>query len=85
MLENVLLVEGLKHNLISISQLCDKGYKVCFYANSCEVSCLESNEIKLIGNRVGNVYIIYLDLSLTSIENCLASTITQNTWFGIID
>ena len=27
-IENVLLVDGLKHNLISISQLCDIGYKV---------------------------------------------------------
>ena len=27
-IENVLLVRGLKHNLLSISQLCDKGYKV---------------------------------------------------------
>jgi len=26
-IHNVLLVEGLKHNLISISQLCDKGCK----------------------------------------------------------
>jgi len=27
-IENVLLVEGLKHNLLSVSQLCDKGYLV---------------------------------------------------------
>ena len=27
-IENVLLVNGLKHNLLSISQLCDKGFKV---------------------------------------------------------
>ena len=30
LIENVCLVENLKHNLISISQLCDKGYKVAF-------------------------------------------------------
>lgn len=29
-IENVLFVEGLKHNLISISQLCDKCYRVIF-------------------------------------------------------
>ena len=28
LIENVLLVDGLKHNLLSISQLCDKGFKV---------------------------------------------------------
>ena len=29
-IENVLFVKGLKHNLLSISQLCDKGMKVIF-------------------------------------------------------
>ena len=29
-IENILLVDGLKHNLLSISQLCDKGFKVIF-------------------------------------------------------
>ena len=26
LIENVLLVDGLKHNLLSISQFCDKGF-----------------------------------------------------------
>jgi hypothetical protein len=34
-IENVLLVDGIKHNLISISQLCDKDYKVIFDKNEC--------------------------------------------------
>ena len=29
-IKNVLLVENLKYNLLSISQLCDKGYRVVF-------------------------------------------------------
>jgi len=29
-IQDVLLVEGLKHNLLSISQLCDKGLEVTF-------------------------------------------------------
>ena len=33
-IKNVLLVKGLKHNLISISQLCDKGFKVMFEPNN---------------------------------------------------
>nr|KYP35586.1 hypothetical protein KK1_043371 [Cajanus cajan] len=28
LIENVLLIKGLKHNLSSISELCDKGFKV---------------------------------------------------------
>ena len=34
-IENVLLVDGLKHNLLSISQLCDKGNKVIFEKSKC--------------------------------------------------
>ena len=30
LIENVYLVQGLKHNLLNISQLCDKGYKMIF-------------------------------------------------------
>ena len=29
-IENVKYVEGLKHNLLSISQLCDSGFEVVF-------------------------------------------------------
>ena len=36
-IEDVLLVKGLKHNLLSISQLCDKGNTVTFNSNSCIV------------------------------------------------
>ena len=36
-IENVLLVEGLKHNLLSISQLCDKGYLVSFDSKKCVI------------------------------------------------
>ena len=35
LIENVLLVDGLKHNLLSISQLCDKGFKVIFESYHC--------------------------------------------------
>jgi len=29
-IKDVLLVDGLKHNLLNITQLCDKSYKVTF-------------------------------------------------------
>jgi len=34
-IQNVLLVEGIKHNLLSISQLCDKRLEVTFQAEIC--------------------------------------------------
>jgi len=30
LIKNIILIEGLKHNLLSISQLCEKGFKVIF-------------------------------------------------------
>jgi len=33
--ENVLLVDGLKHSLLSIHQLCDKGFLVSFDSHNC--------------------------------------------------
>jgi hypothetical protein len=30
--ENVLLVEDMKHNFLSVSQMCDQGHKVSFYS-----------------------------------------------------
>ena len=79
-LENVFLVDGLKHNLISISQLCDMEYDVYFNASSCKVVCPKSKEIKLEGNRMGNVYFTFLSPPSTKLENCLVFNISQNTW-----
>ena len=60
-IENVLLVGDLKHNLPSISQLCDKGHKVIFESMCCQVINVKSNKLILIGHRQGNVYVVYLD------------------------
>ena len=60
-IENVCLVENLKHNLISISQLCDKGYKVIFDKFSCVIENSCDGKILFIGNRCGNVYIIDIE------------------------
>ena len=56
----VAYVEGLKHNLLSISQLCDKGHQVIFYNKECQVRDLSSNELKLTGIKK-NVYMVNLD------------------------
>ena len=37
-LKNILYIRGLKYNLISISQLCDRGLKVSFELSSCLVT-----------------------------------------------
>jgi len=53
-IKNVLYVNGLKHNLLSINQLCDKGFKIEFNKNSCLISEAMSDEVVHIGKRIDN-------------------------------
>ncbi|KAI3697732.1 hypothetical protein L6452_30829 [Arctium lappa] len=65
----VAYVDGLKHNLLSISQLCDKDYEVHFSKKACLV-VNEKGKLALSGYRRENVYVIDMD-----------STITENVCF----
>jgi len=58
LIENVVLVKGLKHNLLSISQLCDKSLKVIFYDSTCDIIDGKSNSRVLSDFHENNVYII---------------------------
>ena len=55
-LTDVLYVENLKHNLISISQLCDKAMSVIFDICTCKIIEKETNKVLFAGTRKGNVY-----------------------------
>jgi hypothetical protein len=35
--QNVLYVEGIKHNILSVIQMCDKGYNLTFRSKGCEI------------------------------------------------
>jgi hypothetical protein len=35
--ENILLGEDMKHNLLSVSQMCDQVHKVTFDSQKCEI------------------------------------------------
>ncbi|CAH9110852.1 unnamed protein product [Cuscuta epithymum] len=55
-IKDVLLVDGLKYNLLSISQLCDDGHKVVFNSNACTFFDRDSNNVLFVANRDGNLY-----------------------------
>jgi len=71
-IENVLLVEGLKHNLLSVSQLCDKCYLVSFDSQKFLIEHKHDTNIKHIGYRVNNVYMIDLSQKLDN-SKCFLS------------
>ena len=57
-IDNVQLVDNLKHNLLSISQLCDKIYRIDFDSSSCKIEEATSNRVVFIGSRNKNVHSI---------------------------
>ena len=70
-------MEGLKHNLISISQLCDNGFEVIFKTNTCEIKQSSCETILFSGSRIKNVYVVYLDELPT--ESCFVS-LEKDKW-----
>jgi len=46
---NVLYVDGLKHNLLSVSQMCDQGTEVIFRSNGCSVRDLDTGKTVIKG------------------------------------
>ncbi|KAJ9560217.1 hypothetical protein OSB04_005377 [Centaurea solstitialis] len=60
--KRVAYVEGLMHNLLSISQLCDKNHKVSFSKKKCKVKN-RRKEVILTGVRHADIYIINMNTS----------------------
>jgi len=77
-IKDVLLVDGLRHNLLSISQMCDKGYKVMFEPNLRLIVDSKTSEAVLVSKRVNNVYMLNVSC-ITSSMNYLLSR-NDETW-----
>ena len=60
-IENVCLVENLKHNFLSISQLHDKGYKVIFNKIKCVIENACDGKVLFVGKICINVYTVDID------------------------
>jgi len=46
-INNVYLVDGLQHNLLSVSQLCDRGNHVEFFSDQCLITNIKSGDVLL--------------------------------------
>eukprot|EP00253_Pinus_taeda_P022797 PITA_22797 len=57
--QDALLVDELKHNLLSVSQICDQGHKVAFSTKDCEIRNSSLGELVAKGVRTpDNIYIL---------------------------
>jgi len=71
-IDKVLFVEGLEHNLLSISQLCDSGYGVSFNMDECVV-LYDDGSFLFSAKRKGNLYKIRLGELSNQKVSCLLS------------
>jgi hypothetical protein len=57
--ENVLLVEDMKHNLLSVNQMCDQGHKVTFDSQNCEIRKEGAGKyIATTARTLSNIYVL---------------------------
>ena len=70
-IQSVALVSRLKHNLLSISQICDRRYHVNFFEEQCEVVSKSTGKVVLKGYRHGNIYEAKLSLNSDNPAICL--------------
>jgi hypothetical protein len=57
--QNVLLVDGMKHNLLSVSQMCDRGCEVLFTSKDYKIKSVNSGQVVAKGIRTeNNVYVL---------------------------
>lgn len=57
--QDALLVDRLKHNLLSVSQICDQGHKVVFSTKYCEIRNSASGKLVAKGVRTpDNIYVL---------------------------
>jgi len=77
LITDVMLVEGLTHNLLSISQFCDQAYRVIFEPSQCIVKDSTSDKIILAAKRRNNTYVLYLDDLIDQNVKCFASFVDE--------
>ncbi|KAL8124787.1 hypothetical protein AgCh_012444 [Apium graveolens] len=69
-IENISLVEGLKHNLLSVGQFCDKGYNVDFRSERCLITHRKDEKLALQGVRKGNLFVADLKSTRDGVMRC---------------
>jgi hypothetical protein len=75
-IEKVLCVEDLKHNILSVSQMCDQGHNLIFNSQECDIRKAYSRKLIAKGIRTpNNVYV----LNEINVENCFIGQ-TDESW-----
>jgi len=70
---NVFLVESLGYNLLSVSQLCEKGYNCLFTNEGVSVYRREDSSIAFTGHLKGKLYLVDFTIDRVTPETCLVA------------
>ena len=73
--------EYFVHNVLNISQLHDKVFKICFDAHACHIINSSTNKITYVGKRHDNLYVIFIDEIDIHNESCLCINDVNDCWF----
>jgi hypothetical protein len=79
-IEDILYVEKLKYNLLSVNQLCHKGFIIKFNKDECLIEDGANHEVKLIGKRINNIFMISLDDSSLKVKYLVANNNDSWLW-----
>ena len=70
-ISNVLLVESLNFNLLSVAQLCDLGFKCIFGIDDVEIISVDGSNLIFKGFRYENLYLVDFNASEAQLSTCL--------------
>jgi hypothetical protein len=70
-ISNVLLVESLNFNLLSVAQLCDLGFKCIFGVDDVEIISVDDSNLVLKGFRYENLYLVDFNAREAQLSICL--------------
>ena len=70
-ISNVLHVDPLGYNLLSVSQLCEAGYNCLFTEKGVEVFKREDSSVVFMGRLKGKLYLVDFNKSKAKLETCL--------------
>jgi hypothetical protein len=68
---NVLLVESLNFNLLSVVQLCDLDFKCIFGVDDVEIISVDGSNLILKGFRYENLYLVNFNARKAQLSTCL--------------
>ena len=80
---NVLYVQSLSFNLLSIGQLCDLGFECLFKKKEVIVTKEDDNEMVFKGFRHNNLYIVDFSSDEVDVKTCLF-TKTSLGWLWLL-